>query len=199
MLITKIIGKSDNPSHIFSCPDMPSHAHWYPKKGSATFIYPLVPISRDPAPNAYEAAPSPKINILDNTVGLVPKISGYVFNMLQTNSAAHVPNTNMNLINKDTHIYDLDLYETIFQNWCIIDKITSMTPDTPNISVASPNADTSSAAFHLLDNCRDNPKSYNITGSDLREPPVVEIGPPVFAYFTGSTGRLLLFDSYSYD
>ena len=59
----------------------------------------------------------------DNTIGPVLKISGYVFNTLQTNSAAHVPNTNMNLINEDTHFRDLDLYETIFQNWCISDKL----------------------------------------------------------------------------
>ena len=48
--------------------------------------------------------------------------------MLQTNSAAHVPNTNMNLINEDTHNCDLNLYETIFQNVCLIDNLSSMTP-----------------------------------------------------------------------
>ena len=71
---------------------------------------------------------SPKTDGLDNTVGPVPKISGYVFNTLQTNSAAHVPNTNMNLINEDTHICDLNLYQTIFQNVCLIDRLSSITP-----------------------------------------------------------------------
>ena len=68
---------------------------------------PLPDGATDPRSNV--AAPFPKPNVLDNTVGPVPKISGYVFNTLQINSAAHVPNTNMNLINEDTHFCDLNL------------------------------------------------------------------------------------------
>ena len=63
------------------------------------------------------AFPPPKPTGLDNTVGPVPKTSGYVFNTLQSNSAAHAPNTNRNLINEDTHICDLNLYETVFINF----------------------------------------------------------------------------------
>ena len=80
------------------------------------------------APRTLGARFRPKMDGLDNTVGLVPKISGYVFNTHQRNSAAHVPNTNMNPIYEGTHICDRSLYETIFQNWCIIDSLPSMTP-----------------------------------------------------------------------
>ena len=89
-------------------------------------------------PRSYEAALPLKISGLDNTVGPVPKISSYEFSTLQTNSAAHVPNNNMNPINEDKNIRDLDFYETIFQNWCIIDKINLVTPVMSNISVAPP-------------------------------------------------------------
>ena len=53
----------------------------------------------------------------------------------------------MNPINEDTHICDPNLYETIFQNWCIIDELNSMTPDTKKFGVTPPNANTSSEAF----------------------------------------------------
>ena len=76
----------------------------------------LVTTGKAPEPGSGATPYPPKPTGLDNTVGPVPKISGYVFNTLQTNSAAHVPNTNMNLINEDTHICDLSLYQTIFQN-----------------------------------------------------------------------------------
>lgn len=54
----------------------------------------------------------------------------------------------MNTIDEDedTHIYGLDLYKTIFQNWCIMESLNSMTPDTSNLSVAPSNADTFSEA-----------------------------------------------------
>ena len=98
----------------------------------------MAPTGEAPEPRPCVAAPLPKPTGLDNTVGPVPKISGYVFNTLQTNSAAHVPNTNVNLINEDTHICDLNLYETIFQNVCLIDSLSAMTPDTNNHGVALP-------------------------------------------------------------
>ena len=66
-----------------------------------TFVhvaYPMMLMDRDRQPRPYEVVPFPIR--LDNMVGPVPKISGYVFSALQTNSAAHVPNTSMNLIMK---------------------------------------------------------------------------------------------------
>ena len=126
----------------------------------------------------------PKPNGLDNPVGPVPKISGYVLNTLQTNSAAHVPNTNMNLINEDTHVCDLNLYKTIFQNWCLIDELNSVTPDTKDFGVPPPNANTSSEAFLPPNDSEDESKNPHSTGSDLRELPAVEIGPPIFSCFT---------------
>ena len=119
----------------------------------------------------------PKPTGLDNTVGPVPKISGYVFNTLQTNSAAHVPNTNMNPINEDTHFCDLNLYQTIFQNVCLIDSLSAMTPDANNDGVASPNAITFSETLAPS-------KNPSFTGSDLRELPAGKIEPPIFSYFT---------------
>ena len=107
----------------------------------------LEPIGEAKELRSLEAAPSAKPNGLDYTVGPVPKISRYVSNTLQTNSAAHVPNTNMNPINEDTHFCDLNLYKTIFQNWCLIDEINSMTPDTKDIGVTPPNTNTFSEAF----------------------------------------------------
>ena len=119
--------------------------------------------SRDKEPRSHWAVPSPKLTGLDNTVGPVPKISGYVFNTLQTNSAAHVPNTNMNLINEDTHICDLNLYETIFQNLCLVDSLSATTPDTNDYGVAPPTVITSREASTLLQ---------------------VKIAPPIFTCFT---------------
>ena len=108
--------------HIFADPNEPSAnlAHRkepsantkYPDKPSADVTYLRLLKDWDRAPRSNEAAPFPKTLGPDNTVGPVPKISGYVFNTLQTNSVAHVPNTNGNLMNEDTHICDLNLYET---------------------------------------------------------------------------------------
>ena len=162
----------DNLLHIFPYPDKPSADFTRSEEPSSGHSCPFMFTHRAREPRSHEAAPFPNPNGLDNTVGPVPKISGYVFNTLQTNSDAHVPNTNMNPINEDTHFCDLDLYETIFQNWCIIDEINSMTPDTSNFSVTPPNVNMSSEAFK---DCRDNQKTYNLTGRDLREFPAVEI------------------------
>ena len=92
---------------------VPSGAQWCPVVPSGAQWCPVVLTGREGEPRPLKAAPFPNLNGLDNTVGPVPKISGYVFNTLQTNSAAHVPNTDMNLINEDTHNCDLNLYETI--------------------------------------------------------------------------------------
>ena len=112
-----IFGNSDDPSHIFIHPDMPSQTLINPVEPSPTLWNLLEPLDRDTEPRSNEAVPSPKTPGPDNTVGPIPKISGYVFNTLQTNSAAHVPNTNINPINEDTNFCGLNLYETIFQNW----------------------------------------------------------------------------------
>ena len=96
----------------------------------------------------------------------------------------------MNLINEDTHTCDLNLYETIFQNWCLIDELNSMTPDT-EFGVTPPNANTSSEAF-LPPN--DSSKTYNFTGSNLESTldqglPTKDLfgHPPKNLFFTGST------------
>ena len=127
--------------------------------------------SRDGELRSLEAVPFPKLTGLDNTVNPVPKISGYVFNTLQTNSAAHVLNTNMNPINEDTHICDLNLYETIFQNWCLIDELHSMTPDMNDYGVTPPNVNTSSVAFLPPNHSGGDPKSPLFTGSSLESTP----------------------------
>ena len=138
----------------------------------------LTVVRRDSiAPRTLGARLQRKMDGLDNTVGPVPKISGYVFNTLQTTSAAHVPNSNMNLINDDTHICGLNLYETIFQNWCITESLNVVTPDTAVDRVTPLNANTSSEASTPL-------KKLSFTGSDLRELSAVEIGPFIFTYFT---------------
>ena len=129
----------------------------------------FVLMCRDTAPRSNEAAPFPKPNGLDNTVGPVPKISGYVFNTLQTNSAGHVLNTTMNPMNEDTHICDLNLYETMFQTWCITESPNMVTPDTAINCVAPPNANTFSEACPLSK---------------------VEIGPLKSTCFTGSNPDL---------
>ena len=133
-----IVTTPDKPSHIFTHPDMLPQAFPSPlralKSLQATIhAYLCLHIglrSLGPRPLFPQKRSRffPKTNGLDNTVGPVPKISGYVFNTLQSNSAAHVPNTNMNPIDEDTHFCDLDLYETIYQSWCIIDNFHSMTP-----------------------------------------------------------------------
>ena len=122
--------------------------------------------------SSLKAVPFPKLTGLDNTVGPVPKISGYVFNTLQTNSAAHVPNTNMNLIKEGIHICDLNLYETMFQNWCLIDSLSSMTPDTNDYGVIPPNVNTSSVALPLPNNGGNDPKNLFFTGSVTPTMPV---------------------------
>ena len=124
--------------HIFTHPDMPSQTFPSLDKPPVDFMRlnkrlydhacPFILRSEETPPRSMGARLRPKTDGPDNTVGPVPKISGYVFNTLQTNSAAYVPNTNMNLVNEDTHICDLNLYETIFQNWCLIDSLSSMTP-----------------------------------------------------------------------
>ena len=127
-----IFGNPNKTSHILAHPNMPPRAFTHPNDSSVDFMWldepceaqwcPLVLTGRDGEPRPIVAAPSPNPNGLDNTVDPVPKISGYVFNTLQAKSAVHVPKTNMNLINEDKHICDLNLYETIFQNWWLIDS-----------------------------------------------------------------------------
>ena len=77
------------------------------------------------------------------------------------------PNTNTNLINEDIHIRDLNLYETIFQNWCLIDKLHAMTPDTNDYGVTPPNVNTSSVAFLPPSDSSTNPNITYFTGSHL--------------------------------
>ena len=183
-------------SHIITHPDMPLQASPYPEEPSVDLMrleepcgdtgsyLELIGEATEPRPNG--AAPFPNPNRLDNTVGPVPKISGYVFNTLQTNSATHVPNTNM----KDTHICDLNLYETIFQNWCFIDELNSMTPDKKDFGVTPPNANTSSEAFPFSNNGENDPKNLSFIGSYLRELSEVKIEPPVSTCFTGSNPNI---------
>ena len=90
-----------------------------------------------------------------------------MFNTLQTNSAAHVPNTNMNLINEDTHICDPNLYETIFQNVCLIDGLSSITPTHDANACCETSKDpsfTDSKSTHLGDApSEDNSRGIKIT------------------------------------
>ena len=53
----------------------------------------------------------------------------------------------MNLINEDTHICDPNLYQTIFQNVCLIDSLSATALDTNNHGVAPPNANHSNGAL----------------------------------------------------
>ena len=124
---------------------------------------PLVLTSREGEPSPLVDAPFQKSTGLDNTVGPVPKISGCVFNTLQTNPAAHVPNTNTNLINEDTHFCDLNLYQTIFQNVCLIDSLSARAPDTSNHGVAHSNTITSGEVFLPVTHSENEPKTYNFT------------------------------------
>ena len=80
----------------------------------------------------------------------------------------------MNLINEDTHICNLNLYKTIFQNWCLIDELNSLTPtpDADALSEASKNPSfTDNDSTHLGDTRSednlDEPKIHNFTGSYL--------------------------------
>ena len=159
----------DEPSVDFMRLEEPLGDHWFS----------LVLTSGAPETRSNEVAPFPKTLGPDNTVGPVPKISGYVFKTLQTNSAAHVPNTTMNPLNEDTHFCDLNLYETKFQNWCIIDQINSMTPDTKDFGVAPPNADTFSAASTPS-------KNLSFTGSENSTVPEETNNRIKFTCFTGS-------------
>ena len=83
--------------------------------------------------------------------------------MLQTKSAAHVLNINMNQVNEDTHNCDLNLYETIFQNVCLTDGLSAMTPDTNDYGVAPLSANHSNGASPL---------------------PQEKIAPPIITHFT---------------
>ena len=65
----------------------------------------------------------------------------------------------MNLINEDTHICDLNLYKTIFQNWCLIDVLHSSTLDTKDFGITPPNADTLSGAFLPPNDLENDPKN----------------------------------------
>ena len=116
------------PLHIFTHPDMPSRTPTHSVDPCGTLWKPVDLWDKDMDPRSLGARLRPTTNGLDNTVGHVPKILGNVFNTLQTNSAAHVLNNNMNPINEDTHFCDPNLYETIFQNWCIIESLNSMKP-----------------------------------------------------------------------
>ena len=144
-----VFGKPKKASHIFTHPDVPPRAFLYPEDPLVDFTRlgePLVDSMRLEEPRCavlrevarrdkdgelrpLMAAPFPKPDGPDNTVGPVPKTSGYVFNTLQRNFAAHVPNTKMN-----THLCS----EFIRNN---IPKLVShsMTPDTNDYGVAPPN------------------------------------------------------------
>ena len=170
----------DEPPHVTSRSDMPPKAFMLPVEPLTDFDRSLMLISRARPLRSHGARLLPKTDGFDNTVGPVPTASGYVFNTLQTNSAAHVMNTNENTERNDTHICDLDLYETVFQNWCITDQL--------NLSgVTSPDANASSKASHnpsftdsnsthcgdeLSEDILRGAKSYNFTGSVISTMPV---------------------------
>ena len=90
------------PSHIFTHPDMASQAFTHPVESLTNLKCPLVLPSRASPPRSRGARLLSKTDGPDNTIGLVPAASVYVFNTLQTNSAAHVPNANTNPVNEDT-------------------------------------------------------------------------------------------------
>ena len=125
-----LFGKPKKASHIFTHSDIPPQAFQYPNDHSVDSMRldepsvdfmrleescsaqwcPVVHMDKDGEPSPLGGDPFPKPNVPDNTVGHVSKTSGYVFNTPQTNSAAHVPNTNMSLVNDDTHTSVIRIY-----------------------------------------------------------------------------------------